>query len=240
MRNSLIAIILSLFITNHLSADTLYLYSGKELNGRIVNQNVYYIHIETFDGRKLRVKKEKIRKVNFKTPDVAAAPAPRVMEEPEPENNEMIYEVTKDNRLYLIDVNAEKIEGDVIVSLVSADSTINAKQKIKVRNEDLFTISVDPENLQPGEYDLLVKSVNNEKEIRIGRYVNVVTKTNESSGKSEEGNSNETKNKIEDLITKEVNNKIDEEKEKLKEKDKDKLEKVEENFGEMKIPTTKN
>jgi hypothetical protein len=184
--------------------DTILLYGGDEIDGKITKQNVFFVEIESSSGEVYRIRKERIRKISFRTENSITYQKPSISQEiplaphdseetrevaiktkPETKPKEnpakvMIYEIIQDGKIYLIDVAGEGFLGKLKVSLVSADSNFIQQQKIRDIKENSFLLCVDSSSLSTGEYDLLIEINDGEKEYRLGRYINVISKGNSS------------------------------------------------------------
>lgn len=176
-------------------SETLILNTGEEIEGKVVRQNVFFIEWEVEPGKVYQFPKERIRRIIFKPEDTTYYKPVRIIikrekeenpvvipSEPEKEKPVLIYEVVRDNRIYLIDVNGDGFIGSLKVSLVSQDSTIQKEQKFRNQEENSFLLCVDPFDLSTGEYDLLIEINGGQKEIRLGRYVRVLEKKETSQG----------------------------------------------------------
>ncbi len=188
-----------------LYTETILLHGGDEIEGKIIKQNVFFVEIESTSGEVYKIRKERIRKIFFKTensityqkpsiskdiptPNLDSEETREVAIKTEPESKPkdkpttvMIYEVVQDGKIYLIDVVGDGFLGKLKVSLISADSTFRQQQKIRDIKEDSFLLCVDSSNLTVGEYDLLIEINDGEKEYRLGRYVHVISKGNSNT-----------------------------------------------------------
>jgi hypothetical protein len=167
-------------------AETLIMQNGSRIKGKILNQNINEIQLESETGEVIQISKNKLSRILFKdnsepkVRNIIPDPEPvlKTEEKPiEPPKPVMIYEVTKDNKIYLIDVIGEKFPESVKVSL-EADGII-IPQKIRKVSDKYFELCIDPENLPIKEYNLII-DIGSEI-IRRDRFIEVVTKASASS-----------------------------------------------------------
>jgi len=168
------AIILSflLFFAFHkLQADTIFLRNGSSIEGKVKAHKLNSILIEDLEGDTKEIPKEFIRKITY-------ANLKKTEEEDEPEILKsyppIIFEVTKDGRIYTIPVFGRKFPSSIKVKLVS--DKYEKTQKYRNLSENSFTLLVDPEGMEIGEYDLVVESEDGIFIQRILRFVEIVEK----------------------------------------------------------------
>lgn len=86
----------------------------------------------------------------------------------------IIFEVTKDGRIYTIPVFGENFPANINVKLISENS--EKKQKFRNLSDNSFTLLVDGDDMETGEYDLLIESEDGVFIQRIGRFVEIIDK----------------------------------------------------------------
>ncbi|MDX1957199.1 MAG: hypothetical protein SFU98_01435 [Leptospiraceae bacterium] len=187
-----------IFFLSYLSpifSETILLHDGTKIKGKILNQNINEIQLESEDGERRTISKTKLSRILFKDglvlksrkmpmepESIPIAPekpkekieiSKPVEIEPTPEKMQMIFEVTKDNKVYLIDILGSNFNEKTFVTLKQSGIE-SAPQKIRNLSPTQFELCIDPEFLNTGEYDLVINS-NGESEIR-QRFIEIVSK----------------------------------------------------------------
>ncbi len=163
---------LFLFSFQTLQADTIFLRNGSSIEGKVKTHKLNYILIEDLEGNEKQIPKDLIRKITY------GSLHKKLEEEEEPEILKnyppIIFEVTKDGRIYTIPVFGRKFPSSIKVKLVS--DKYEKAQKYRNLSENSFTLLVDPEGMETGEYDLVVESEEGIFIQRILRFVEIIEK----------------------------------------------------------------
>jgi hypothetical protein len=189
-----------------LFADTILLRDGSLKEGKVKAHNLNYLEFEEESGAVIQIYKEKIKKISYNREIDKKNSSRQISKTNEPnlERKEelvthldtnvdqskgdtdselpsilegftpIIFEVTKDGKIYTIPVFGEKFPSSLKVILVS--DRMQKVQRFRNLSENSFTLLVDGDDLDPGEYDLLIESEDGIFSQRIGRFVDVVEK----------------------------------------------------------------
>ncbi len=159
-------IVLLFIFQSQLQADLLYLRNGKVLEGIIKKHNIESIEFENEEGEIHTIHKSKIQRVQFqKFIRKTKEPEPNLI----PEYIPIIFEVTRDNRLYTIPIFGKNFPSFIQVKLVSERG--EKFQKYRNLSEESFVLIVDPEGMELGIYDLVIFD---EQGKEIQKYQNLV------------------------------------------------------------------
>ncbi len=158
-------------------SDTVYFHNGTNIPGKIKNQNIYEIHLETEPGKIQIISKNLVSRVSYEEYVARKTEPPPVKKEepPKPEKTDpepMVYQVKKDNKTYLIDVDMGPLPLLFVATLVRGELII--PQEVRNATDKYFLLVVNPDLLLTGDYDLVIRSIEGKEISRKTNFVSVV------------------------------------------------------------------
>ncbi|HNI97450.1 MAG TPA: hypothetical protein PL169_15370 [Leptospiraceae bacterium] len=155
-------------------SDTVYFQNGTNISGKIKNQNIYEIQLETEPGKIQIISKNLVSRVSYEEYVARKTePPPAKKEEPPKTDPEpMVYQVKKDNKTYLIDVDMGHLPLIFVATLVRGELII--PQEVRNATDKYFLLVVNPDLLLTGDYDLVIRSIDGKEISRKTNFVSVV------------------------------------------------------------------
>lgn len=174
---SLVTFTASFLLSVPAFSDTVYFQNGTNISGKIKNQNIYEIQLETEPGKIQIISKNLVSRVSYEEYIARKTEPPPVKKEepPKPEKTEpepMVYQVKKDNKTYLIDVDMGPLPLLFVATLVRGELII--PQEVRNATDKYFLLVVNPDLLLTGDYDLVIRSIDGKEISRKTNFVSVV------------------------------------------------------------------
>lgn len=165
MFNGFVLFVLGLLVVKTpLYSDLVHLRNGKVLEGVIKKHNLESIEFENENGEIFTIHKSRIQRVQFQKFEKKTKES-----ETAKEYIPIIFEVTRDNRLYTIPIFGKDFPSYIQVKLVSEKS--EKFQRYRNLWKESFILIVDPEGMELGIYDLVILDSDGKE---IHRYKNLV------------------------------------------------------------------
>lgn len=172
---SLVTLTASVLLSVPAFSDTVYFQNGTNISGKIKNQNIYEIQLETEPGKIQIISKNLVSRVSYEeyVARKTEPPPPAKKEEPPKTDPEpMVYQVKKDNKTYLIDVDMGPLPLIFVATLVRGELII--PQEVRNATDKYFLLVVNPDLLLTGDYDLVIRSIDGKEISRKTNFVSVV------------------------------------------------------------------
>ena len=172
---SLVTLTASVLLSVPAFSDTVYFQNGTNISGKIKNQNIYEIQLETEPGKIQIISKNLVSRVSYEeyVARKTEPPPPAKKEEPPKTDPEpMVYQVKKDNKTYLIDVDMGPLPLIFVATLVRGELII--PQEVRNATDKYFLLVVNPDLLLTGDYDLVIRSIDGKEISRKANFVSVV------------------------------------------------------------------
>lgn len=171
---SLVTLTASVLLSVPAFSDTVYFQNGTNISGKIKNQNIYEIQLETEPGKIQIISKNLVSRVSYEEYVARKTePPPAKKEEPPKTDPEpMVYQVKKDNKTYLIDVDMGPLPLIFVATLVRGELII--PQEVRNATDKYFLLVVNPDLLLTGDYDLVIRSIDGKEISRKTNFVSVV------------------------------------------------------------------